>query len=184
MGNFRSGLSRRISALAMLLFPALALPTLANAQDAGTTTARTPPPCLFRTEPASDDGLPRLYASCRGRGLTLGPVSEYHVFRNEDLDATLVDIRSDGDRRIMLISFEDGQASAEDLTGQIAVAAGRNPTSHLAEVDLDLAAFANEGRITVHRNPRAAGQPEVVSVNAGQQIAAERSRSARVSGQP
>jgi hypothetical protein len=175
-------------ALVSLTLPGLLAATPVGAQ-AGTPSAgeaafadaqgRGPRPmCMFRTEPPSE-GVPqqRLYANCGGRGLPLGPAQTYEAFANPALKATLVDLRNGEDRRILLISLgDDGVPLVEDLSGQLALAAGRGPMSELADVKLDLGRFVQHGEIGVGGGSEDTGPARVDTINLGQQIALERSR--------
>jgi hypothetical protein len=118
-----------------------------------------------------------LRANCRGQGLMLGRATEFEAVVNEGLKATLVDIRLGSARRVLLLSIQpDGSPLVEDMSGQIALAAGRGPMSEIDGVDLDLREFARSSEIGVRGRPEDTGSGKADRINFGQQIALERSR--------
>lgn len=115
-----------------------------------------------------------LRASCGGRGLILGRITSFEAIPNEGLHATLVDARLGSERRVLLLSIkEDGQPLVEDLTGQVALAAGRGPMSGIDGVELDLSGFGQAGQIGVIGRPEDTGPARSSTLNLGQQIALE-----------
>lgn len=157
----------------ILAAPAIAQETSGGAAEADSSTM---PDCLFRVEPASEQGPKTLFGNCRGRGFILGPAEDYQVFRNDELEATIVDLRFGSDRRILMLSLqEDDQVLLEDLSGQIALAGGRGPLSDLAGLEIDIGAFGKDGALAVVSG--AEGRPgQATQLNIGQQVAAERTR--------
>lgn len=135
-------------------------------------------PCRVAAIDGGERRPRELRASCREYGLMLGPVSEYQVIASESLEATLVDARLGGDRRVLLLSIQmDGQPPLiEDLTGQIARAAGRGPMSAIDGVELDFKSFAQAGTIGVRGRPEDVGEARADTINLSEQIARERSR--------
>lgn len=78
---------------------------------------------------------------------------------------------------MLLLTFqEDGQPLSEDLTGQIALMAGRGPMSGIDGVELDLKAFAKSGEIGLQPAPQDRGRARADRINLGEQIAFERAR--------
>jgi len=146
---------------------------------------RTPPPsteppgqlCRVYSVPGAEGQPQELRAYCRGRAMMLGPASTFEAITNEALQATLVDVRFGSERRVLLLSFrDDGLPLAEDLTGQIALAAGRGPASSIDGVELDVSGFARTGEVGVRGRPEDTGNAKSDHVNLGQQIALERGR--------
>jgi hypothetical protein len=117
-----------------------------------------------------------VHADCRGRGVTLGPAETYETAVNPELQATLVDTRFRGQRQVWLISFqEDGQLLLEDVSGSIALSAGRGPMSDLRGLEIDTRGFARDGSIKVDRDPGAApGAAGLVDI--GERMALEHAR--------
>jgi hypothetical protein len=134
-------------------------------------------PC-FVYAAALEGGTQDLRASCKGRGLMLGSTTGYHVIANDALPATLIDTWRGSERRVLLISVQaDGAPFVEDLSGQIALAAGRGPLSRVEGIELDLANFASDSHIGVHAAPESVDRAKVVTIDIGQQVAMERLRS-------
>jgi hypothetical protein len=101
----------------------------------------------------------------------LGPATAFEAIPNEALQATLVDIRLGAERRVLLVSIQpDGTPLLEDLTGQLARAAGRGPMSALDGVRLDLNRFRRDGQIGVVGLLEDRGAAKADVVNVGQQI--------------
>jgi len=91
-----------------------------------------------------------VFASCRGHGLILGYADKFQVFAHEPLEAVLVDLRTGSDRRVVMISLrDDGSPLLENLSGQIAMAAGRGPLSGLEGLEIDTSSFSREGVVGV-----------------------------------
>lgn len=133
--------------------------------------------CLVQAQPDSHTGLQELRANCRGRGLILGEASDYKVTYNEALNATLVDMRLDGERRLLLITIQDnGLPLLEDLSGQVALAAGRGPMSELDGLEIDLSQYLTDGEIAVRPAAGGAAGEKSGVVKIGEQIALERAR--------
>lgn len=165
------------------LFAALALGScLSNpqalAQSRASATAEPAGNSCRVAAAESPAGDPRpLFATCQGKGLMLGSVSSFEAIDSEAIGATLVDLRRGTERRVLLISAQpDGTPLAEDVTGQIALAAGRGPMSGIDGIELDLKAFARTGEIGVKGGMQDTGRDKADRINLGQQVAAERSR--------
>jgi hypothetical protein len=110
----------------------------------------------------------------------LGSVTRFEAIPNEALQSTLIDAYRGGERRVLLLTIqEDGQALVEDLTGQIALAAGRGPMSAIDGVELDLKEFARTGEVGVRgkADGRASAKADKISIR--DQIALERTRRSR-----
>ena len=176
-----SARSIRARRIAVLILTASALgahpvSALAQTQPAAEAPARTGPCHVFSVEGDQAD-VKQLRANCRGRGFVLGSATEFSVVTNDALQATLVDARLGGERRVILLSFQDdGQPLVEDLSGEIALAAGRGPMSPLAGVDIDVATFASGGSIGVHGRSEDRGSAKADGIGIGQHIALERAR--------
>jgi hypothetical protein len=130
--------------------------------------------CRVYTVDAATGGAKELRASCNGRGFLLGSVSAFDVVNNKDLSAMLVDARLGDQRRILMLSVQGEQPLVENLTGQIALIAGRGPMSDLSGVDLDLSRFANAGVVGVRGQPEKGKLAKGGDVDLGQQISRER----------
>jgi hypothetical protein len=119
----------------------------------------------------------QLHAVCRGIALRLGPVSEFESINNEALQATLIDAHIGSSRRVLLVTLQDvGRPLLEDLTGQIAFAAGRGPSSNIDGVELDFKQFATIGEIGVRGRAADDGRGKADRISVGPQIARERAR--------
>ena len=183
----RWGISRFVSIAVTALSAGAAFCAIpAAAQDATSVAGPAPsgpmPMCLFRLEPVPQNTRQTLVANCRGRAFLLGFASDYQVVRNENLQATLVDVHNGPERKILLISMQaSGQPLLEDLSGELALAAGRGPLSDLTGVTLDFTTFAADGQVAVQGRPEDTGPARTSSIGIGQQIAMERSRQAGLS---
>ena len=178
--GFASG--RRLARASSLLAFGCGLALLA----APAAAQRTPPP--LNTEPptqqcrvyaldAPADQPRELRANCRGQGFLMGRATGFETVENESLNATLVDIRLGSSRRVLMLSIQpDGTGLVEDLTGQIALAAGRGPMSEIDGIELDLRGFERTGEIGVRGRPQDAGSRKVDRIDLSRQITAERSR--------
>ena len=114
-----------------------------------------------------------LLANCQGQGLILGPATEFKVIESDALRATLVDVHSGRERRILMLSLgEAGQPVLENLTSQLSRAAGRGARSNLAGVELDLQTFARSGEIAVRGRPEDTGEGKTDRIDLGQQVKA------------
>lgn len=133
--------------------------------------------CQVFAVDGAEGGAQELRATCNGRGLILGEASDYRTAYNEALKATLVDMRLDGERRLLLITIQDdGLPLLEDLSGQIALAAGRGPMSELDGLEIDLGRYLTDGEIAVRPPAGGAAGEKSGEVNIGEQIALERTR--------
>lgn len=190
-----SGRRAATAAMAMLLLGSAVLAGPAFAQDSPSPDGPEAAPA-WQTQAVPDhDGPCRVFAfdapggdvkdlraGCGGHGLILGPVTSFEAIANEALQATLVDMHLGSSRRVVLLTMPaDGQPLLEDLTGQLALAAGRGPMSELEGVELDLKAFARTGEVGVRGRPQDAGSRKAGKVGLARQIALTR---ARLSGRP
>jgi hypothetical protein len=156
----------------------------AMAQDAesalASVTAQTAAPasCSVFAENAEADGVQIVRAICAGRVMILGPTTSYSAIPNRKLGATVVDMRMRDERRVLLLSIDpEGLPLVEDISGQIALAAGRGPMSDIADVTVEPGEFASSGRIAVQADARAQAAPgEVRRIALDEQLARERSR--------
>ena len=121
----------RAASLAALVAAAFA-PLPSSAQEASASQGAIAPFCSVR-EPETDvEGQADLFAICGDTGINLGPVESYVSFYNPALQATLVKLERYGRTRVMVLRpGADGRPMAEDLTGSLAIAAGRSATSGL-----------------------------------------------------
>jgi hypothetical protein len=116
--------------------------------------------------------------------MVLGAADRYRAFLNFRLKATLVEIERFGTVNVLLLrEGADGQPVLEDVTGALAVAAGRAPWDRLEGLSLDAAHFSSQGRIALRpdagdvasaRGVRAAkvnSVPDEVVIDLGEQIA-------------
>lgn len=115
----------------------------------------------------------QLIAICHERGIVLGHADSYQVIQNRRLDATIVDLIWAGRRRVLMISFPDGEPLLEDLSGTLAKAAGRGPMSSLDGVAVSFDSFAEDGKVQAasSEDPGKSGE-----LNLGLEIAAEEAR--------
>ena len=161
------GLSRPImlasAFAAFLAFPANAV----SAQSAAGLSGKVLPVCEIETsapeveapEVAVSDGSgpadaaaqsrpTSLIALCGGTGIYLGDADRYAVASHVASGAMAIEIKRLGRTRVMLLSRDArGRVSAEDISGALAVAAGRLPTGGLRGLATDLAQFGEEGTI-------------------------------------
>jgi hypothetical protein len=110
--------------------------------------------------------------------MILGPATSYTAIPNQKLAATLVDMRMEHERRIWLLSIgSDGLPLLEEISGQIALAAGRGPMSDIGDVVVEPGEFASSGRIAVQADDRAESAPgQLRRIALDEQLARERSR--------
>lgn len=133
--------------------------------------------CEISTHDGAANEPKQLLATCRGRILLLGPVSEFEVLVSQPLQATLIDAHFGPERRILLLSNQAGENPVlENLTNQLTIAAGRGPASSLDGVELDLTTFAPRGEIGVRGRPEDTAPGRTDKVNLGQQIARTRAQ--------
>lgn len=134
-------------------------------------------PCNVFAKPAVDGQPAIIIADCNGRGFILGSADSYRVQSNEELDATIVELRQGAGKRILMLSYRKGQPLLEDITGSLAISAGRGVMSGLDGLEIDFTTFAQDGDIVVHpaiADPSKADKS--ATVNLGLQIEAEQSR--------
>jgi len=124
-----------------------------------------------------DEGhVQELFAKCGEHALALGPVSDFKTVSNVDLGATLVDARHGGERRLLLLTIQEGgRPLVEDLSGQIALAAGRGPMSSIADVEIDLESFAQNGDMDVRQQAEKQSR-KIGRIDLRQQVVRERDR--------
>lgn len=121
-----------------------------------------------------------LLATCRGHGVLLGEADHFDFTVDKDLGAMLVDVRRNGARRVLMVTpRDDGPPLVEDISGQIAMNAGRGPMSPIGDIAVDLAGFADGGTIGVtSRAEDTGGVARSSTVNLGQQVADVRAANA------
>lgn len=147
-------------------------------------SAAAPGPCVVVSTTAVEGQAQTLTAVCGTQGIVLGRADSYQVQTNEVLPATLVDLTWNGNRRILMVSYPDGQPLLEDLSGTLALAAGRGPMSDLKGLDMDLSTFAQDGAVGVL--PAAddgVSSDKSATVSLGAQIEAEQARASAVAAQ-
>lgn len=121
----------------------------------------------------------QLRAVCKGRVFFLGPVTTFQAVANEGLNAELIEARFDSERRVWLLTVqEDGRTLQEDLTGQIARAAGRGPMSGIEGIELDFKQFAQTGEVGVRERPADRARTRADKIELSQQVNFERARRA------
>lgn len=158
------GFSGRLPALvAASLFGLGFSASPAAAQPASPANGESPSQhCRVYTVERIEGPAQELRADCRGRGVILGPATAFTVIANERLNASLVDMQFQTERRVWLLSMgADGLPLLEDISGQIALAAGRGPMSEIGDIVVNAGEFASTGRIAVRPDDR-------VEVNRGQ----------------
>lgn len=128
---------------------AAAVPVAAGAQESAAEVS--PAPLCTIAEKSSERGaIDAVIAICGTQGVWLGRADKVELIENRVIGATLVDLRRGFTRRILMITTVEGHAPlVDDVTGQLARAAGRGPLSGLEGVRLDLGRFATEGSIGV-----------------------------------
>jgi hypothetical protein len=160
----------------------LSAPVLAQdtESDLASVTAQgvAPAGCNVFAENADTDGVQIVRAICAGRVMILGPATSYTAIPNQKLAATLVDMRMGHERRVWLLSVgADGLPLLEEISGQIALAAGRGPMSDIGDVVVEPDEFASAGRIAVQADARAEAAPgQLRRIALDEQLARERSR--------
>jgi len=172
----RGNPSRKRAVLALLAAASVLLTPVAIAQPAAPADAVSlEGQCQVYAVDGAREGVKNLLASCGGQGVLLGPVAEFATFDNEELGATLIDLQRNGERRVLLLSLQpDGRSLVEDLTGQIALAAGRGPMSAIDGVELGLEDFSRTGEISVRGLPGDNGSRKAEKVGLAPQIAGTR----------
>jgi hypothetical protein len=119
----------------------------------------------------------QLYARCGGKGVLLGFATSFEAFANDPFRATLVDVRTRAERHILLLTLQDdGFTLIEDLTGQIARAAGRGPFSNIDGIALDFKQFTRSGDLGVLAASEDRGRARSDHISIGEQVVAERAR--------
>lgn len=167
-------LGRAAPAFLLLLGAGLAAMPAA-AQEIAQPSPVPEPACRVFAVKRAEGPVQDLHAGCRGVGVMLGPVTAYEVIGNDALQATLIDARLGTERRVLLLSLQaDGQPLVENLTGQLALAAGRGPASEIEGVELDLARFADDGQIGLSGQVEDTGLTKSERINLAGQVALER----------
>lgn len=89
-------------------------------------------------------------ALCSGAGIVLGDADRFEVFENSRLGVLALAIERLGRTRIMLLARDaEGNVFAEDISGDLAAAAGRSPSAGLRGVAVDFARFGDDASIGV-----------------------------------
>jgi hypothetical protein len=167
-----------IAASAIAVLPAKP----AYAQTA--TTAPSNQLCYVFTVDAVAGGPKELRASCKGHGFIFGGTTEYHVVTNDTLKTVVIDNRFGSERHVMLIAVgDDGQPHAEDITGDLAHAAGRGVMSGLRGLDVNLDGFASSGAIAVSPSAGDTAPAKNGQVDIGHHMAAEAVRQSQAAAQ-
>lgn len=110
---------------------------------------------------SSADGLREVRARCWGTALSLGYADSFRVMENRELRSTLVELEHSGKRRLLLIRPTVGdRPMLEDISGMLAVAAGRFSSSGIDGLTLDVDEFGTSGRIGVASESSAAARLE------------------------
>jgi hypothetical protein len=92
---------------------------------------------------------PYVVARCNGAGINLGQADRHEVFSNPGLGAQVVVLEHIGRTRVMSLTWPNGRLLVEDISGSLAVAAGRTPTQGVRDLAIDMAAYAARGTIRV-----------------------------------
>ena len=179
---------RSFGLLSALGWGAAQLSTPASAQSlspqALAAALAAQPFCSVQTAAALKASMPvgTLIAFCGTHGVVLGHADTYKVIANESAKALLVDISNNGVRKILLVSDQgDAQPLLEDISGQIALNAGRGPMGRLEDVDIDLSSFASDGAIGVAGHAAGAESGKTGRIDLAQQVASVRAARAAVS---
>ena len=181
--HFRRFILRHWPAICLVSLAAAPVPGLAQKTSSGGRPVEEKPSerrCfVFAVDEAKS--VPRqLRAICQGVVLLLGPVTKFYAVTSEVLQATLVDAHLGDVRRVLLLTAQDdGQPLVEDLSGQIAVAAGRGPMTSIDRIELDFEEFAKTGDIGVRGQAEDRTAAKADRINLGEQIAFERAHRAR-----
>jgi hypothetical protein len=133
-------------------------------------------PCDVFAQPATDGQAPVLIANCSGEGFLLGSADSYQVLQNAALRATIVDITQGTERRVLMLSYDNHKPLLEDITGSLALAAGRSAMSGINGLDIDLNAFAQSGTVSVRAAVGDAKPDNAATISLGSQIEAEQAR--------
>ena len=177
----RGRLLRQLLGTAGLISVLASAPVSAQSEDrqpAPGERGNAPGGCAVTAQPGEIDGVETLHADCSGRLVILGPATAYKVVPNERLNATLIDLQFEHERRMLLLSMgADGLPLLEDISGQVALAAGRGPMSDIGDVVVDPGEFARAGRISVRADERAeSARGENRQIALDEQLARERAR--------
>ena len=122
----------------------------------------------------------QLRALCKNRVLFLGLVTTFEAIENQALKAELIDAHLGSERRIWLLTIQDdGQVLQEDLTGQIALTAGRGPRPMIDGIALDFSNFAQTGEVGIQARPEDRARAKADKIALADQIALERVRRAQ-----
>ena len=146
--SWRQTLSTLV-AVALSGVPILASPAIAQVRGAPVEVS-TDPACAVVAGPAGEGSGQRLLARCWGIGLVRGTADRSQSFSNPERWATIVEIERLGERRVLLLRpGPDGRILQEDITANVAVAAGRRPWAGLEAVSVDYGSFSASGRLVV-----------------------------------
>ena len=129
--------------------------------------------CVVSERELGEGEAPQVIAACGGRAFVLGQADSFEAFENRGLNATVIDLVLGSERRVLLISFPDGETGQpllEDITADLARSAGRNVRADLKDLALDFSTFAEDGEVGASQAGRSG------RINIGQQISAEVSR--------
>lgn len=174
----RTSVDRLVTPAALALVSGIPFAAPAAAQDLVAGKA-SPPACRAYATASASDKAQELLASCHGRGVVLGSITAFSASYSEALQALLIEANFGPERRVYLISpGADGRPQVEDLSGEIALAAGRGPMSGLGDVEIDATAFALTGAIGVRGQTADNRSSRQASINLGAQLITERSRAA------
>jgi len=176
--------------LGVLGWGAALLSTPASAQSpapqpaAGDAQPQSARVCWVLALQDAKDKPQQLRAVCNNRVLFLGPVTTFQATENQALKAELIDSYFGNERRVWLLTVQDdGQTLREDLTGQIARAAGRGPMSRIDGIQIDVTQFAQTGEVGVLGPPEERAGARADKIELAEQIALERSRRASAATQ-
>lgn len=151
--NGRTAALAMVAGLTLIAMPAEAQDV--GADDSSLSSSTSGAGCTIN-QALTDAGPQVLFADCHGRTLVLGPATDYRVFRNDSLEATIVDMRDGDERRILLLSSSrDGQPALKNIGGAIMFEGASEPVA-VADLDIDFSEFAADGSVFI-RSP-VAGQ--------------------------
>lgn len=152
---------RAAEPLAVVLAASLLLASPSAAQEYPLPSERPESRTCAVFAGASVDGMQEVRARCWGTALNLGYADRFRAFDNPALRSTVVEIERGGKRRVLLLRpFVDEQPLVEDISGTLAVAAGRVSWAGIDGLTLDFGQFATSGRIGIAPDPLAAARVE------------------------
>lgn len=115
-----------------------------------------------------------MLASCGATGVNLGTAESFRTFENRARDILIVELVRSGRTHVFALSSDgDGNAIVENLTGALAVAAGRLPTAHIDNLALEYRRLPVDGtiEITEERQIDDAGRASSRQVNSSVSVA-------------